>query len=92
MGGTVVFFEAPHRIRRTLEDLKEAVGDCQVVVARELTKIHEELVRGPITTVAGGASQLSVGEFVVVLNIGAKDRKYRRSIVPDRPADVMNLV
>jgi 16S rRNA (cytidine1402-2'-O)-methyltransferase len=69
VGGTVVFFEAPHRIRRTLETLLERAGDCQVVIARELTKIHEELVRGPISEVL-----LHVltprGEFTVVVEIG----------------------
>src|SRR6185503_18413527 len=48
-GGTVVFFEAPHRIRETLSELQRIVGDCPVVIGRELTKIHEQLVRGPIS-------------------------------------------
>ena len=69
VGGTVVFFEAPHRIRKTLENLLDKVGDCPVVIARELTKIHEELVRGPISWVLG---QLPAprGEFTVVAEIG----------------------
>ena len=69
LGGTVVFFEAPHRIQATLHELHREVGDCQAVVGRELTKIHEELVRGPISNVltkAGGGR----GEFTVVLYIG----------------------
>jgi 16S rRNA (cytidine1402-2'-O)-methyltransferase len=69
VGGTVVFFEAPHRIRRTLETLREKVGDCQVVIARELTKIHEELVRGPISTVLGRVPAPR-GEFTIVAEIG----------------------
>ncbi len=68
-GGTVVFFEAPHRIRETLGDLSRVVGDCNVVVARELTKSHEELVRGPISTVLG-ALKTDRGEFTVVVEIG----------------------
>ena len=47
--GTAVFFEAPHRIRRTLTDLAARLGDVPIVVGRELTKAHEELVRGPIS-------------------------------------------
>ena len=68
-GGTVVFFEAPHRIRRTLETLLEQAGDCRVVIARELTKIHEELVIGPISSVL---ERLLVpkGEFTIVAEIG----------------------
>jgi 16S rRNA (cytidine1402-2'-O)-methyltransferase len=69
IGGTVVFFEAPHRIRETLEQLRREVGDCHVVVCRELTKKHEQLVRGPITTVLATIGE-PIGEFTVVANIG----------------------
>ena len=69
IGGTVVFYEAPHRIRETLSDLLRVVGDCQVVVGRELTKAHEELVRGPISTIISGLGS-TLGEFTVVANIG----------------------
>jgi 16S rRNA (cytidine1402-2'-O)-methyltransferase len=71
VGGVVVFFEAPHRIRRTLETLRETVGDCEVAVARELTKIHEELVRGQISSILSTAL-VSRGEFTVVAIIGHK--------------------
>jgi 16S rRNA (cytidine1402-2'-O)-methyltransferase len=69
---TVIFFEAPHRIRQTLEQLLASVGDCDVCVARELTKAHEELVRGPISGVlpALGAPR---GEFTVVVNLSESD-------------------
>ena len=69
--GTVVFFEAPHRIQQTLNDVRATIGDCDAVVCRELTKIHEELVRGPISRVALAPS-LTTGELTVVLNIGHK--------------------
>jgi len=80
--GTVVFFEAPHRIRRTLTDLLTAVGDCSVVVARELTKAHEELVRGPISTVMQ-ARLLAKGEFTVVVDIGQSTDNVGVESVPD---------
>jgi 16S rRNA (cytidine1402-2'-O)-methyltransferase len=68
VGGTVIFFEAPHRIHRTLEELRELASDCEVSVARELTKVHEELVRGPISDVL--ARRLSEkGEYTVVAHI-----------------------
>ena len=69
VGGTIVFFEAPHRIRETLEQFRSEVGDCQVAVCRELTKIHEELVRGPISVVLAKISSF-IGEFTVVAYIG----------------------
>ena len=66
---TVVFFESPHRIRSTLEQLLVLVGDCQVSIGRELTKAHEELVRGPISAVIGSLAEAR-GEFTVVVDIG----------------------
>jgi 16S rRNA (cytidine1402-2'-O)-methyltransferase len=63
---TVVFFEAPHRIRESLAAAARALGDRQVAVARELTKLHEELVRGPISEVLDRL-QGPRGEFTVVL-------------------------
>jgi 16S rRNA (cytidine1402-2'-O)-methyltransferase len=66
---TVVFFEAPHRIRRTLEEVQREVGDCRVAIGRELTKTHEELVRGPISLIIGGL-QAPRGEFTVVVDMG----------------------
>ncbi len=46
LADTLVFYEAPHRILETLEDIAETLGDRLVVVAREVTKIHEEFLRG----------------------------------------------
>jgi 16S rRNA (cytidine1402-2'-O)-methyltransferase len=69
VGGTVVFFEAPHRIARTLGDLEEIVGNCPISLGRELTKAHEELVRGPISKVRERLPAPR-GEFTVVLQIG----------------------
>ena len=69
VAGTVVFFEAPHRIRRTLEEIKSSVGDQPVVLCRELTKAHEELVRGPISVALERLSAVK-GEFTVVIEIG----------------------
>jgi 16S rRNA (cytidine1402-2'-O)-methyltransferase len=68
-GRTVVFFESPHRIEATLQDLLRSVGDCDVCVGRELTKVHEELVRGPISAVLSGLGSPR-GEFTVVADVG----------------------
>lgn len=46
---TIIFFEAPHKILRTLEELKETFGNIDIVIARELTKIHEEIRREKIS-------------------------------------------
>lgn len=47
----IVFYEAPHRLMATLKDMREVLGDRNVVVAREVTKIHEEFIRGSISSV-----------------------------------------
>jgi 16S rRNA (cytidine1402-2'-O)-methyltransferase len=70
-GRPVVFFEAPHRIRDTLGQIERMVGDIYISVARELTKAHEEFVRGPISAVLGRLPA-PLGEFTVVADIGHK--------------------
>ncbi|WP_288338959.1 16S rRNA (cytidine(1402)-2'-O)-methyltransferase [uncultured Allobaculum sp.] len=63
---TVIFYEAPHRIEKMLEDVKEVFGDRQICLARELTKLHEEFLRGTISKILPLVSQLK-GEMVVVV-------------------------
>jgi 16S rRNA (cytidine1402-2'-O)-methyltransferase len=46
---TLVFFESPHRLLRSLMDMKTILGDRRIAVCREMTKIHEEVFRGPIS-------------------------------------------
>ncbi|MDX6551892.1 MAG: rRNA (cytidine1402-2-O)-methyltransferase [Gaiellales bacterium] len=67
---TVVIYEAPHRLARTLADLVDAFGgERQVAIARELTKLHEEVWRGTLgDAVAWVAQREPRGEFVLVLD------------------------
>ncbi len=68
---TTVIYEAPHRVARTLEDLREVCGgDRLVVVTRELTKLHEAVVRGPLGQIDIGGPR---GEYVLVLAGAAVD-------------------
>ena len=46
---TLIFYCAPHKLAQTLGDLKESLGDIEIVIARELTKIHEEIWRGKLS-------------------------------------------
>lgn len=66
---TVVLYEAPHRLARTLADLRDACGpDRQVAVARELTKLHEEMWRGSLVEACAWVAEREPrGEIVVVL-------------------------
>lgn len=62
---TIVLYEAPHRMGKTLVDLIAALGpDREVAVARELTKLHETVVRGPLGEIEIGEPR---GEYVVVI-------------------------
>src|SRR5262245_20858977 len=66
---TIVLYEAPHRLTRTLADLGEVLGsERRVAVARELTKLHEEVVRGTLADVHDWASRSTPrGEHVLVI-------------------------
>lgn len=66
---TMVFYEAPHKLKRTLEDFKEAFGgERRIVLAREITKIHEEMLRFSIDEAIEYYEENEVkGEFVIVL-------------------------
>jgi 16S rRNA (cytidine1402-2'-O)-methyltransferase len=63
---TLVFYEAPHRIEAALEDVQEVLGDREVCVAREISKIHEEFLFGKLSEVRTRIKAL--GEFVVVVS------------------------
>lgn len=71
---TVILFEAPHRLLQTLSELKEELGDIEVVIARELTKIHEEIRRETISlSVNHFSSTQPRGEFVILFNLGTQN-------------------
>ena len=82
VGGTVVFFESPHRIRATLKELQDAIGDCGIMVARELTKTHEELVRGPISEIRTKVTP-DLGEFTVVARIDSVPDEIQAAVPSD---------
>lgn len=65
---TLVFFEAPHRVKESLRDLWEVLGDREVVVAREVTKLHEEFIRGQASEVAAELDKRDLrGEITLVV-------------------------
>ncbi len=66
---TLVFYEAPHRIAAMLRDAADVLGNRQAVVARELTKMHEEFVRGRLSELAARFSEQAVrGEIVLMIS------------------------
>jgi 16S rRNA (cytidine1402-2'-O)-methyltransferase len=77
---TVIFFEAPHRIRSTLEAIHAAIGDVPLFLGRELTKVHESSVVGPISEVLTSLDN-PIGEFTGVLEIG-RTTELRPTLIP----------
>jgi 16S rRNA (cytidine1402-2'-O)-methyltransferase len=70
---TVIFYETPHRIVKTLEDIKTVLGDVRVVIARELTKVHEEFLRGSAEELLKHFEvNQPRGEMVVLFNVRIK--------------------
>jgi 16S rRNA (cytidine1402-2'-O)-methyltransferase len=66
--GTIILYESPHRIIRTLQDIHDCCGDRQVVVARELTKMYEEVIRGRVAEVLKGLKERKMrGEITLVV-------------------------
>jgi 16S rRNA (cytidine1402-2'-O)-methyltransferase len=80
----VVLFEAPSRLRATLADIADATPDRRACVARELTKVHEELVRGTCAELARD-ERAWIGEIAVVL--GPHDPAGRAETVDDAALD-----
>ena len=67
-GGTLVLFEAPHRIKECIEDAREIFGDRQAALARELTKIHEEIIRGRLSEIEARIKEREPrGEYVLLI-------------------------
>lgn len=70
---TLIFYEAPHKLKNTLNDLLEILGDRRISLCRELTKIHEEVIRGKISDMITLYEQQEPrGEYVLIVE-GAEE-------------------
>ncbi len=85
---TVVFFESPHRIKRTVAELAPCLVKRQIVVARELTKSHEELVINPNKLPA----LKDTGEFTVVIGAIGETERQRNEVDPTRAVEMFGLL
>lgn len=63
---TIIIYEAPHKIKSTLEDLKPIIENRKIVLARELTKIHEEFIRKNIEEILSKVDNLK-GEMILII-------------------------
>ncbi|MBR2990197.1 MAG: 16S rRNA (cytidine(1402)-2'-O)-methyltransferase [Solobacterium sp.] len=64
---TMVFYEAPHRIVKMLSTVLEVLGDRKCCIAREITKIHEEFLRGTVSELLEAMKEEARGEMVVII-------------------------
>ncbi len=78
---TLVYLETPHRLPEALDDMREVLGDRQASLARELTKLHEEIWRGTLTE-AKNHFREPRGEFVLVVH--GKQAELPRPWTPER--------
>lgn len=89
---TMIFYEAPHKLMNTLKDFYETFGDRRLTIARELTKVHEEIIR---TTTAQAAEQFAdgslKGEIVLILE-GKKDEEKAEIALGEAVAYAQRLI
>lgn len=64
---TIVFYESPHRISKTLKLMQDILGDRHIALCREITKKHEEIIRGKISEIISITAELK-GEMVIVVS------------------------
>ncbi len=67
--GTLVFYEAPHRLLDSLEDIADILGERRAAVVKEITKIHEHVFRGTVTEIMCAVRETTIaGEYVIVID------------------------
>lgn len=76
---TIIVFEAPHRLQESLMDIEEVLGDREIAVCRELTKLHEEVFRGTVSQAIAHFSRPK-GEFTLVVAGHTRKREEKESI------------
>lgn len=76
---TLIFYEAPHKLNGTLQKMLEVFGNRNCVLARELTKIHEEYIRGTLAEISNQQNEIK-GEYVILIE-GSTEVKEDRLIL-----------
>lgn len=88
---TIVVYEAPHRIAATMQDIAETLGaERPVVLARELTKVHEEFIRGTAAEVLARVQEHELkGEITLLIGKGTQEAPSKKTDIAHRLAEIM---
>ncbi len=78
---TMIFYEAPHRIQKTLSDMLEVLGDRRAVLARELTKLHEEVLRGGLRDIIENVRPRTLKGEITLLVEGASEAPHEPTVL-----------
>jgi len=76
---TIIIYEAPHKLKTTLEDLKDILEDREVVIVKELTKIYEKVIRGTVDEVIEN-SENPKGEYIILIEGSKKENEENKLI------------
>ena len=88
---TIIFYEAPHKLKNTLNDIYEIFGDRRISLCRELTKLHEEVIRGRVSEMIELYKENEPrGEYVLVVE-GAKEQ-LKEEITPEQAAELASML
>jgi 16S rRNA (cytidine1402-2'-O)-methyltransferase len=89
---TLIFYEAPHRIAATLKDALEALGNRRAAVARELTKLHEEIARGSLSELSEKFSESPPARGEIVLIVSGERAPSEQATAESGPPQLVDLV
>ena len=81
---TLVFYEAPHRIDKTLNLMFEVFGNREATIARELTKLNEEYIEGTLEELSKIDKSTLIGEMVIIVDGNKEEKKVDEAIILDR--------
>ena len=88
---TMIFYEAPHKLSAMLADMYEALGDRRIAIVRELTKLHEKVIRTTLSQAAARYSseggEIPRGEFVIIIE-GAAGNDSEEDYTPEQAAEM----
>ena len=71
---TIIFYEAPHRLVKTLQEIDKKFGNIDVIIAKELTKIHEQFIRGKLEEIIDKMEDVK-GEYIILFEMHAKSEE-----------------